>query len=323
VSDGHSEIVRLSLAVAVIVILAVAVGAVALGFPRGGRVRSTTGSGSGEASSSTGQISTSVGQSSEVAYTVNGTFVSRFCSNSSSIPVTSDAAAGLQPSGNVGPLGVSVVGVSLKDTGSSPVQIVAVCVDAAGIVPANATDQGLITGATARTIQLSVSPSNPIQPGQGANITATFTGGSGVYYMPQGGLTYVIIASDGSKASWTGPEGVGYLITETAPSPVVSLQEASLFSGSLPILSAVLRFNSTLPITEVDISMNGTYLGTAGVGHDTSSPGAANLFDVSYKVGINEPGRVLIVRGDTYVLTFVAATRGFQETSVSTSVVAG
>jgi hypothetical protein len=254
---------------------------------------------------------------------VNGTFVSRFCSNSSSIARTGDEAAGLRPSGNEGPIGVSVVSVEWKDSGSFPVQVAAVCVDAVGIVPANATNQDLITGATATTVQLSVSPSNPIQPGQGANITATFIGGSGMYYMPQGGLTYVIIASDGSTASLSVPQAAGFLITNTAPAPIVSLRDASLMSGSPPFLSAVLRFNSTSPIWEVDVSINGTYVGTAGVGHDTFSPGAPNQFDVSYKMGINEPGRVAIAKGDTYVLTFVAATNGYQETSVSTTVVAG
>jgi len=301
---------RLGLIIAVIAILAMAVGAVAIGIPRGGPVASTSNS-------------VSLELSGLVAYNVNGMFVSRFCSNSSSISRTGDEAAGLQPSGSAGPIGTSVVSVGWKNTGSSPVQVLAACVKAVGFVPANATNLGLVSGATARTLQLSVLPSNAIQQGVQANITATFIGGSAMYYMPQGGLTYTIIAADGSTVSWSGPEGGGYLTTGTAQTPLVSLKDASLLSGSPPILSAVLRFNSTIPITEVDISLNGTYIGTAGVGHDTSSSGAPTLFNVSYKMGIDESGRVAIVKGQAYLVTFVAATRGFQETSVSTTVVAG
>ncbi len=314
---------RPRLAVAVVVILVVAIGVVAIAAPRGGQVSSLTESASVESSSTAGQSVTSAVQSVPVAYAVNGTFVSRFCSNSSAIPLTGDAAASLVGTGAVG-TGPSVLSVGWNNTGGSPVQIAAVCVEAVGFVAANATDEGLITDASATTIQLDVSPSNPVQPGQEANTTAIFTGGSGVYYMPQGGLTCTVIAADGSTTSLREPQGGGFTTTATAPAPIVSLRGASLLSGSVPTLSAALSFNSTSQIEEVDFLVNGTYIGTAGVGHDTLSPGAPDRFSVSYELAIDGPGRLSVVRGDAYVLTFVAAAWGsLGETTVSTTVVAG
>ena len=141
--------------------------------------------------------------------------------------------------------------------------------------------------------------------------------------MPQGGLGITVIASDGSSVSVTGPEGVGYLVTTKSPVPVVSIENASISGGGTPKLSAQLSFDSSDPITEVDVYVDGTYIGTVGVGHDTAAQGAPTQYSVSYDLRIVEPGRVQIVTGGQYSISFVAATRAFTETSVSISVAAG
>ncbi len=260
--------------------------------------------------------------STGVVYTVNAAFVSRFCSNSSTIQRSggTSQAAGLQSSGSLS-IGFSFVGTGWRNAGSSSLPVEAVCIDAIGIVPAN--DTTSIIGPTATTLELVVSSSGPIQPDQEVNISARFTGGSGIYYMPQGGIGITVIAADGSSVSERGPEGVGFLTTARSPAPLVSMENASLLAGNSPVLSALLRFNSgASPISEVDIYVNGTYIGTAGVGHDTASPGAPGQYDVYYNIRVIEPGRVSIIHGARYAITFVAATRGFTETSASVTVVA-
>jgi hypothetical protein len=257
--------------------------------------------------------------SAAAAYTVNATLVSRFCSNSSAIAKTGGQAAELQPTGSMGPVGFSIVNAGWKNAGSTPLSVEAVCIDAVGVVPAGVAN----VGPTATTLRLSVSPSGPIEPGQQANITASFEEGSGFYYMPQGGLGITVIASDGSSVSVTGPEGVGYLVTTKSPVPVVSIENASISGGGTPKLSAQLSFDSSDPITEVDVYVDGTYIGTVGVGHDTAAQGAPTQYSVSYDLRIVEPGRVQIVTGGQYSISFVAATRAFTETSVSISVAAG
>lgn len=253
------------------------------------------------------------------SYSVNATLVSRFCSNSSAIPRNGAQAEGLRASGFFGPIGVSIAGSGWENSGASPISVVAICVDAVGLVPGNVTT----TGPTAPTLELSVTPSGPIQPGALANISAIFTGGSGIYYMPQGGLRISIIASDGSSASVGGPEGGGFLTTASSPVPIVSILGASIRGGSQPELSARLAFNSSSPISEVDIYVNGTYVGTVGVGHDTAAHGAPAQYEVSYSLRIIEPGRVSIETGARYSVTFVAATTAYVESSASVVLAAG
>jgi hypothetical protein len=214
-------------------------------------------------------------------------------------------------------IGFSFVSTGLTNSGAAPLSVVAACIDAVGIVPANIT----ASGPTATTLQLAVSPGNPIQPGQQANISASFTGGSGIYFLPQGGIGITIMVSDGSSVSMS--QLGGFLTTGRSPAPLVSIRSASLLAGNPPVLSALLGFNSSSPVSEVDVFVNWTYIGTAGVGHNTSSPGAPSQYDVSYTLRVIEPGRVSIVQGARYTITFVAATTSFYETSVSTIVVAG
>lgn len=253
-------------------------------------------------------------------YTVNATFVSRLCTNSSAIPKTGAQAAGLQPSGSEGPIGFSLVSTGWKNFGSSPVSVEAVCIDAVGMVPAVVSE----AGSTATTLRLTISPTGQIQPGQQASITASFTVGSGIYYMPQGGLGVTVIAADESSASETGPRGGGFLTTATSPSPVSSIRSVSLLGGNSPALSADLRFNSSSrPISEIDVYINGTYVGTVGVGHNSTSPNASSPYDVSYNIRIAEPSRITLVSGAAFMVTFVVATTGYFETSVSTVVTAG
>jgi hypothetical protein len=264
--------------------------------------------------------------STGAAYLVNATFVSRFCSNSSAIPASgastsSSQASSLQFTGNL-EIGFSKVIAGIQNSGSSPVPVEAICIDAAGVVPGNTTAS---PGPTATTIQFAISPNGPIQPGQQANVSATFTGGSGVYYMPQGGMGITLIASDSSSMSQTEPQGLGFTTTGESPVRIVSIRSTSLISGNPPVLSATLAFNSSNPIYGVDIFVNGTYVGTVGVSANVAAPGPPGQYDVSYQIGIIEPGRVSILAGARYTITFaaIAVFHYSQETSVSTTVVAG
>jgi hypothetical protein len=263
-----------------------------------------------------------------VVYTVNATFVSRFCSNSSAIPKRftngSGASAGLTfgSESGFGWVGSSDIGTGIKNVGSVPVSIQAVCIDAVGTVPANNT----VMGAVANTLQFSISPNTLVQPGQEANLSARFTGGSRIYVMMQyygNGVGITIIASDGSSLRQR--TIVTEITTASSPTNLISILNVRLEPGnnSSPVLSAVLAFDaSTGPVTQVDIFVNGTYIGTAGVGHDTTSPSAPRLYYVYYNIRVIEPGRISIVHGARYAITFVATTRGFTETSASITVVA-
>ncbi len=250
-------------------------------------------------------------------YAVSGTFVSRFCSNISNIATGggSNEAAGLAFGGGENSLSYSGVLTGIKNTGSSPVSIVATCINAMGWVPSNDT----MTGPTATTVGFTVTPSAMLQPGKAANVSVTFTGGSGVYFIPQGGVGITVIASDGSSLK----ESIysGQLSTGISPTDLISIRSVVLSSVN-PVLSAVLVFNTTSQISEVDVLINGTYIGSVGVGHSGASP---SQYSVSYAIGMkaNAPGHISIVPGNRYTVTFMATTNGFYGTRVSRTVVAG
>jgi hypothetical protein len=250
-------------------------------------------------------------------YAVSGTFVSRFCSNISNIATGggSNEAAGLAFGGGENSLSYSSVLTGIKNTGSSPVSILATCVNAMGWVPTNDT----MAGPTATTVGFTVTPSAMLQPGKAANVSVTFTGGSGVYFIPQGGVGITVITSDGSSLK----ESIdsGQLSTGISPTVLVSIRSVVLSSVN-PVLSAVLVFNTTSQISEVDVLINGTYIGSVGVGHSGASP---SQYSVSYAIGMkaNAPGNISIIPGNRYRVTFMATTNGFYGTRVSSTVVAG
>jgi hypothetical protein len=165
-------------------------------------------------------------------------------------------------------------------------------------------------------------PPGPIKTGQNANLTTLFGGGSEFWYMPQGGVSVTIIASDGSSALITGPVGGGFLTTARSPVPLISIVNASLAGGKIPVLSAYIRFNSSSPISEVDFYINGAYMGTTGAGHNGTAPGAATQYIVSFHLFI-ESSRAQVVSGRTYSVSITAATVSYAGTTVSESLVAG
>ncbi len=246
--------------------------------------------------------------------TINATFVSRFCSNTSAIPQTGDQAQGMQLSGGV-TIGPSYMSAGWTNTGPSAVTIQAICIDGIGIVPAN--DTSNIKGSTATALQLTISPGGLIPKGGQATVSATFRGGTSTYYMPQGGIGITVIASDGSSVSMTEPRGGGFLTTAEAQVPFASIGSVTLTAGNHPVLHAALLFNSTVsPIRYVDIFINGTYVGTVGI---SSSTGTSGLF---VSLTIDEPASIMVTPGDRYTVTFAAATSGYYETRVSTTVAA-
>jgi hypothetical protein len=252
------------------------------------------------------------------AFTVNGTFVSRFCTNSSNIPGSSGPGeiAGLEAS--ISGIGLAHVTTYVTNSGTTPVPVAAVCVDAVGLVPLGVP----VAGPTATTIAVAGGSLNPIQPGQKGNITVLFGEGSEFFYMPQGGLGVTIIASDGSGMIVSGPVGGGFLTTASSPTPVASIINASLVGGKSQFLSASIRFNSTAPVSEVDFFVNGTYVGSAQVGHNATAQGAPHGYVVSYRLGILEQPRITIVSGHTYSLSVTAATTGYTETTMREILVA-
>lgn len=252
---------------------------------------------------------------------VDGTFVSRFCSNESAVQRVGAGSSGLISTGSL-TIGKDEVSTIWTNNGTAAVSVKAVCIDGVGLVPADETFA--IAGSTAETLELVTSPPGPIAPGGQVNITAQFRGGMSLYYMPQGGIGITLIDSDGSSASMSGPRGVGFLSTAQAKTPFASIQNVTLSGGSLPVVQFTLNYSGTNPVSTIDIMVNGTYVGTIGinVSQCVSSDGSPPICTISGSYAIDEPGRITIVSGGHYSVT-VVATSGYLETQLSNNVTAG
>jgi hypothetical protein len=240
------------------------------------------------------------------AYMLSTVLISHFCTNASAIPRSGSAtvASSLKFSGSS--IGGPYLSELVTNVGSAPILLQAVCVDGAGI------------GANVTSAELAVSPSNPIQPGQVGNVTVRFNAGTEVYGLPLRSIEFTVIASDGSSAS-DGMHVCCGLVTEASPTPLISIQSATLGTksclGEYPQLSASMNFNGSAAPTILEVDMNGTYVGTVSL-HTNY-----DRFNALLTIGIIDPG-LPIRAGAACSFTLVATYPGFITSSATATVVA-
>ncbi len=241
------------------------------------------------------------------AFTTNAVLITHFCTNTTAIPTNGAAglASDLKFSGS-GINGSSLI-QSVTNDGTSPVSIQAICIEGAGI-DANSTTLGLV-----------ISPSNPVQPGQVATITARFNEGTTVYALPLRTIEFTLIAGVGSKASDGIPVCCG-VVTTPSQTPLISIiQGMTLQSGSYlgkyPELTAAVNFNASVPAETLEVDINGTYIGTVSI--DTNFV----HFSAQFAIGIIDPD-FGIQAGARYSITLLVTYQGFTTSAVTETVVA-
>jgi len=259
------------------------------------------------ASESSTKASQSSNQSNAgFAYTLYTVLISHFCTNATAIPATASATAASNLKFSGSSIGGPYLSELVTNDGSSPVLVQAVCIEGAGI------------GANGTSVQLAVSPSNPIQPGQVGNVTVEFNQGAAVYALPLRSIEFTVIAGDGSSASDNIHVCCG-LITEASPSPLISIQNVTLgsksFPGAYPELSATVSFNGSAPAQALEVDINGTYVGTVSL--STNYVG----FNVRFTIGIIDP-ELSIQAGAVYSVTLLVTYPGFTTSSATATVVA-
>jgi len=249
---------------------------------------------------------TSSQSSAGFAYTLNTVLISHFCTNASAIPTSGPATAASSLKFSGSSIGGPYLSELVTNDGSSPVLVQAVCIDGAGI------------GANGTSVQLAVSPSNPIQPGQVGNVTVRFNAGMAVFVLPLRSIEFTVIAGDGSSTRDSIHVCCG-LITEASPTPLISIQSATLgtksYLGTYPQFSASMNLNGTAAPMTLEVDINGTYVGTFSLSTNYVR------FNALLTVGIIDPG-LSIQAGAAYSVTLLATYPGFTTSSATATVVA-